>query len=96
MGFHKGYFWRCHLDGEIESQHILDLWGYCGDLTVCEEDCSKISELEIEGDKGHSQIQHVEAQSSRLSRLLGSPKELESIPHNQPLKPSLAPGTRDN
>lgn len=57
MGFHIGYFWRCHLDGEIgESQHILDLWGYCGELIVCEEDCSTSSELEIEGDKGHSQI----------------------------------------
>lgn len=75
------------MDGETgESQHILDLRRYCGDLIVCEEYYLTISELKTEGDKGHSQIQHVEAQSSLLSQLLGSQKELESIPHIQPLK----------
>ena len=53
----------------VKSQHILDLWGF-----VCEEDCSIISEMEIEVDKSYSQIQHIEAQSGLLSTLLGSKK----------------------
>lgn len=79
-----------------ESQHILDLRRYCGDLIVCEEDYLTISELEMRETKATPKFSMLKPKAVSYHSCSGPKESWSPFPTSSHYKSSLVPGTQDN